>query len=143
MRKWSRLQSPKTPQRPMSTALSIDTALLAGVFLLSSSAKLLVPKDKLATVPLGGWTADASVGFVKALGVVEALAAAGLILPDAFDIAPGLVPLDAVCIDLLMVGALTTHLRRHEPVGVALNLAYLAMAAFVAWGRSGHRSFRR
>ena len=126
----------------MNTALSIDTGLLAGVFLLSSSAKLLVPKEKLATVPLGGWTADASVGFVKALGVLEALAAAGLILPAAFDIAPALVPLDAVGIDLLMVGAMTTHLRRHEPLGVALNLAYLTMAAFVAWGRSGRQSFR-
>jgi hypothetical protein len=126
----------------MNTALWIDAGLLAGVFALSSSAKLFVSKDRLATVPLGGWTEDASVGFVKALGALEALAAAGLILPAVLDIAPVLVPMDAVGIALLMVGAMTTHLRRHEPAGVALNLAYLAMAAFVAWGRFGPRPFR-
>ena len=40
-----------------------------------------------------------------------------------------------------MVGAMITHLRRHEAVGVVLNLAYLALAAFVAWGRFGPESF--
>jgi len=125
----------------MNLALWIIAGLLAGVFALSSSAKLFVPKEKLATVPLGGWVGDASVGFVKALGVLEALAAAGLILPAALGIVPVLVPLAAVGIGLLMVGAMATHLRRHEAVGVVLNLAYLSMAAFVIWGRFGPESF--
>jgi hypothetical protein len=125
----------------MNLALWIIAGLLAGVFVLSSSAKLFVPKEKLATVPLGGWVGDASVGFVKALGVLEILAAVGLILPAALGIVPVLVPLAAVGIGLLMVGALATHLRRHEAVGVVLNLAYLTMAAFVVWGRFGPESF--
>jgi hypothetical protein len=124
----------------MNLALWISAGLLAVVLLVSSSAKLFVPKEKLATVPLGGWTGDASVGFVKALGALEFLAAAGLVLPAALDIAPVLVPLAAVGVVLLMVGAMITHLRRHEAVGVALNLAYLALAAFVAWGRFGPES---
>ncbi|HEX6422440.1 MAG TPA: DoxX family protein [Acidimicrobiales bacterium] len=58
------------------------------------------------------------------------------------DIAPVLVPLAAVGVVSLMVGAMITHLRRHEAVPFAvLNLAYLAMAAFVAWGRFGPESF--
>jgi DoxX-like protein len=65
----------------------------------------------------------------------------GLVLPAALDIAPVLVPLAAVGVGLLMVGAMITHLRRHEAVGVVLNLAYLALAAFVAWGRFGPESF--
>jgi DoxX-like family len=121
--------------------LWIAAGLLAAVFLVSSSAKLFVPKDKLATVPLGGWTGDASVGFVKALGALELLAAVGLVLPAALDIAPVLVPLAAVGAGLLMVGAMITHLRRHEAVGVVLNLVYLALAGFVAWGRFGPESF--
>jgi hypothetical protein len=125
----------------LNLALWIVAGLLAVVFGVSSSAKLFVPKEKLATVPLGGWTGDASVGFVKALGGHEVMAAAGLILPAALDIAPVLVPLAAVGVVLLMVGAMITHLRRHEAVGVVLNLAYLAMAAFVAWGRFGPESF--
>ncbi len=115
--------------------------MLAVVFVVSGSAKLFVPKEKLATVPLGGWTGAASVGFVKALGALELLAAAGLILSAALDIAPVLAPLAAVGVVLLMVGAMITHLRRHEVAGVMLNLAYLAMAAFIAWGRFGPEPF--
>jgi hypothetical protein len=125
----------------MNLALWIIAGLLAGVFVLSSSAKLFVPKEKLASVPLGSWVGDASVGFIKGLGLLEVLAAAGLILPAALGIVPVLVPLAAVGIALLMVGAMATHLRRHEAVGVVLNLAYLTMAAFVVWGRFGPESF--
>ena len=125
----------------MSLALWISAGLLAVVLLVSSTSKLFVPKEKLATVALGGWTGDASVGVVKALGAIELLAAAGLVLPATLDIAPVLVPLAAVGVVLLMVGAMITHLRRHEAVGVVLNLAYLALAAFVAWGRFGPESF--
>jgi hypothetical protein len=125
----------------LNLALWIAAGLLAAVLLVSSTTKLFVPKEKLATVPLGGWTGDASVGFVKALGAIELLAAAALILPATLDIAPVLVPLAAVGLVLLMVGAMITHLRRHEAVGVGLNLAYLALAAFVAWGRFGPESF--
>jgi hypothetical protein len=65
----------------------------------------------------------------------------GLVLPAALDTAPVLVPLAAVGVVLLMIGAMITHLRRHEAVGVVLNLTYLALAAFVAWGRFGPESF--
>src|SRR5262245_39614461 len=126
---------------PVNIALWVVAGLLAIVFLISGSAKLFVPKERLATVPLGGWTGDASVGFVKALGTFELMAAAGLILSAALDIAPVLVPLAAVGVVLLMVGAMITHLRRHEAAGVALNVFYLAMAVFVAWGRFGPESF--
>jgi MFS superfamily sulfate permease-like transporter len=71
---------------------------------------------------------------------LEVLAAVGLILPAALGIAPVLVPLAAVGVVLLMVGAAITHGRRHEKVIVA-NLAYLALAAFVAWVRFGPATF--
>jgi hypothetical protein len=115
--------------------------LLAAVFVISGSAKLFVPKKTLASVPLGGWTENATDGFVKALGVIELMAAAGLVLPAALNIAPVLVPVAAVGAALLMVGAMITHLRRHEPAGVILNVIYLAMAVFVAWGRFGPEPF--
>jgi hypothetical protein len=40
-----------------------------------------------------------------------------------------------------MVGAALTHGRRREWTFVALNLIYLALAAFIAWGRFGPESF--
>jgi hypothetical protein len=118
----------------MNIALWIVAGLLA-LLMLNAATKLFVPKDKLATKYGRGWMRDNSVGFVKTLGALELLAAVGLILPGALDIAPVLVPV------LLMVGATIVHLRRHETVPAVLNVVFLTMAAFVAWGRFGPESF--
>lgn len=125
----------------MNLALWIGAGLLAVVALTGGFSKIFVPKEKLAAAHGGGWTEDASVGFVKTLGVLELLAALGLILPAAVDIAPGLVPVAAVCWVLLMVGAMVTHGRLGEYKFVVLNLFYLVLAAFIAWGRFGPQSF--
>jgi hypothetical protein len=39
------------------------------------------------------------------------------------------------------VGAIITRLRRHEGKAILLNVAYLALAGFVEWGRFGPESF--
>jgi hypothetical protein len=121
----------------MNLALWIAAGLLAVVALVGGISKTFVPKEKLAGVPGGGWTEQASVGFVKTLGVLELLASVGLILPAVLDVAPVMVPVTAVCWVLLMVGAMVTHLRRGEVKPVVLNVVYLALAAYVAWGRFG------
>jgi len=118
----------------MNLALWIAAGLLAGVALAGGISKTFVPKEKLDAHP-GSWTADASVGFVKTLGVLELLAAVGLILPAVVDIAPVIVPVTAVCWVLLMVGAMITHGRLGQFKLVMLNSVYLALAGFVAWGR--------
>ncbi|MGN9909353.1 DoxX family protein [Phytohabitans sp. LJ34] len=119
----------------MNTASWIIAGLLAVAFLASGAAKLVLPKEKLATLPGGAWTEDFSAGAIKAIGTVEVLAAAGLVLPAALDVAPVLMPLAALGVVLLMVGAMITHLRRHESRVIAANLAYLALAGFVACAR--------
>jgi hypothetical protein len=124
----------------LNLALWIAAGLLA-VVLLVSSAKLVVPKEKMAAMHAATrWVDDFSPGALKAIGALELLAAAGLILPAALDIAPVLVPLAATGAVLLLVGAVITRLRRHE-VYFVVDLAYLALAAFVAWGRFGPESF--
>ncbi|MGP4010962.1 DoxX family protein [Streptomyces sp. 4N124] len=125
----------------MNLALWICAGLLAAVALAGGISKTFVPKEALAAAPGGGWTADVGVGFVKTLGVLELLAAVGLILPAAVGVAPVLVPVTAVCWVLLMVGAMITHGRLGEFRFVALNLAYLALAAVLVWGRFGPGSF--
>jgi uncharacterized membrane protein YphA (DoxX/SURF4 family) len=127
----------------MNLALWIVTGLLAVLFLLAGGAKLIVPKEKLATGPGGGWVEDFSAGAVKTIGALELLAVVGLILPAVLDIAPVLVPLAAVGLALVMVGAIITRLRRHEAKVIVAELTYLAMAVFVAWGRFGPESFTR
>ena len=125
----------------MNLALWIAAGLLAAVALTGGVTKTFVPREKLAAVHGGGWTGDVGPAFVKLLGILEILAAAGLVLTAALDIAPVLVPVTAVCWVLLMAGAMITHGRRGESGLVALNLAYLALAVFIAWGRFGPGSF--
>jgi uncharacterized membrane protein YphA (DoxX/SURF4 family) len=123
----------------MNIALWIIAGLLAVAFLASGAMKLTQPKEKLAA--RYGWVEDFSTGTVKAIGTLEVLAAVGLILPAALDIAPVLVPLAAVGLLLLLAGASITHLRRHEPQGMVMALVLLAVAAVVVWGRFGPYSF--
>ena len=125
----------------MNLALWIIAGLLAVAYLASGVGKLIVPKEKLAAFRGAGWIDDFSADNVKAIGALEVLAAAGLILPAALDIAPVLVPLAALGLVFLMAGATITRLRRHEIKFMVADLTYLALAGFVAWGRFGPESF--
>ncbi|WP_369134071.1 DoxX family protein [Modestobacter sp. I12A-02662] len=125
----------------MDLTLWIAAGLLAAVALAGGLTKTFVPRAKLAAAHGGEWTAEASDGFVKTLGVLELLAAVGLLLPALVGIAPVMVPVTAVCWVLLMVGAMITHARLGQPKLVLVNLVYLALAAFIAWGRFGPESF--
>jgi DoxX-like family len=124
----------------MNLALWIITALLAGAVLASGAVKLTQPTHQLAAFGMD-WVDDFSPRTVKAIGTLEVLAAVGLILPAALDVAPVLVPLAAVGLVVLMVGAVITHLRRHEARVLASPLVVLALAVLVAWGRFGPQSF--
>jgi len=125
----------------MNLALWIATGLLTLVALISGFGKAFVPKEKMAQYRGAGWVKDYSVGFLKTIGVLEILAAVGLILPAVVNIAPVLVPVTAVCWVLLMIGAIIIHLRHGDAKSVVGNLIYLALAAFIAWGRFGPESF--
>jgi hypothetical protein len=78
---------------------------------------------------------------VKAIGVLEVLAAVGLVLPAATGIAPVLTPWAAVDVALLMAGASVVHYRRGELPFIGVTLALLGVAAFVGWGRLGPYAF--
>jgi hypothetical protein len=125
----------------MNLALWIATVLLAVVALAGGITKTFLSKEKLAEFPFGGWVEDFSVGFLKTIGILEILAAAGLILPAVVDIAPVLVPVTSVCWVLVMIGAIIIHLRHGDVKPVMGNLIYLTLAAFIAWGRFGPESF--
>jgi hypothetical protein len=78
---------------------------------------------------------------IKTIGVLEVLAAVGLILPALVDNVPVLVPLAALGLVPLMAGAMITHARRREFQMIVVNLVLLVTAAVVAWGRFGPYSF--
>jgi len=119
----------------VNIALWIVAGILAAVFFLAGSAKLLLPRERLAAAPGGGWVWDFSPAFVKILGALELLGVVGLILPAALDIATVLVPLAALGLGLVMVSAVVVESRRKEFRHVLLNLTYLGLAVFVVCGR--------
>lgn len=125
----------------MNVTLWVAAGMLAIIALTGGLIKLFIPKAKLAKQPGAKWAQDVSGGFVKLLGVLEILAAVGLILPAAVNIVPALVPVTAVCWMLLMICAMIAHLRHGEAKLIAVNLIYLLLAAFIAWGRFGPQSF--
>lgn len=125
----------------MNLALWIVAGLMSVAFAIGGIGKLITPKEKIAELPGGKWVTGVSPGFVRATGVLDLLAAAGLILPAAFGVAPVLVPVAAVGVILLMIGAGIMRLRFGSPKAIFGDAVYLVMAAVVAWGRFGPESF--
>jgi uncharacterized membrane protein YphA (DoxX/SURF4 family) len=124
----------------MNLALWIIAIVLAVAFAGSGLMKLVVPKDKLVTAGQG-WAQDFSPTNIRLIGLVEIVGAVGLVLPAAVHIAPILVPLAAVGLAFVMVGAIVVHARRKEPLNIAVNVVLIALAVVVAWGRFGPYSF--
>jgi uncharacterized membrane protein YphA (DoxX/SURF4 family) len=124
----------------VNLALWIVAIVLATGFAASGLVKLLVPKEKLVNFGQG-WAQDFSPTSIRLIGVAEVLGAAGLILPAVTHIAPILVPLAAIGLVLVMVGAAVVHARRKETMNIAVNVVLLALAVFVAWGRLGPYHF--
>jgi hypothetical protein len=124
----------------VNVVLWVIAGLLAAAFAAAGLMKITQSKEKLAASGLA-WTEQFSPGVVKLIGGLEVLAALGLILPAALDIAPIFVPLAALGLVLLMIGAAITHARRKEPSAIAINVVLLLLAAVVVWGRFGPYSF--
>ena len=124
----------------MNLALWIIAIVLAVVFAASGLMKQFVPKDKLVAAGQG-WAQDFSPSTIRLIGLAEILGAIGLVLPAAVHIAPILVPLAAVGLAVVMVGAAAVHARRKEAPMVAMNVVLLLLAVVVAWGRFGPYSF--
>jgi hypothetical protein len=120
----------------MNIALWIIAGLMAAVYLVSGFGKLLVPREKMAAMgDASRWVLDFRPGSLKAIGGLEILGAAGLILPALLDIAPILVPLAASGLTLVMTGAVILRIRRGETKLALVDATYLVLIAFVAIGR--------
>jgi uncharacterized membrane protein YphA (DoxX/SURF4 family) len=124
----------------VNVVLWIVAGLLAVAFLAAGAMKMTRSKEQLASSGLA-WVEDFSPGMVKLIGLLEFLAAIGLVLPAALDIVPVLVPLAALGLVLMMIGAAVVHVRRKEIPGMMPSLVLLVLAAVVAWGRFGPYSF--
>ena len=119
----------------MTIALWVAQGFAAVVFLLTGALKLVTPKEKLAEKM--HWAATWPPGRIKLLGLAEVAGAIGLVLPTALHIAPVLTPIAAVCVAVLMFGAVQTHRRLHESIVPPLVLALVCLAVAVGRFRFG------
>ena len=113
----------------MTYVLWIVQGLLAALFLFAGGAKLVLPLDQMAgPVALPGW-------FLRFLGVAEVLGAFGLVLPGLLRIRPGLTPLAAAGLVIIMIGAVVVTLVGGMLAVALMDLVVALLAAFVAYGR--------
>ena len=103
--------------------------------------KIARSREQLVTAGMG-YAQRFPPGAIKGIGVLEVLAAVGLIFPAITGIAPVFVPLAASGVAVLMLGAVITHVRLRDPFGQTVPaIVLLLVAIFVAWGRFGAYSF--
>ncbi|HEV8340785.1 MAG TPA: DoxX family protein [Candidatus Binatia bacterium] len=115
----------------MNVALWIAQGLLAVIFLFAGGMKLVMPIEEMMKqmpLPLPGW-------FVRFTGVVEVLGAIGVILPWLVGIRPGLTPLAAAGLVIVMIGATVYTLAAGDVAPALISLVVGLLAAFVAYGR--------
>ena len=113
----------------MTCALWIVQGLLALIFLFAGGMKLILPIEEMTKdVPLPG-------PFLRFIGVAEMLGALGLILPGLLRIRPGLTPLAALGLVIIMIGATAVTLATMDAALALIPLVVGLLAAFVAYGR--------
>ena len=119
----------------MTQALWIVQGLLALVFVFAGGMKLVTPIEEMMKqmppempIPLSG-------SFLRFIGVVEILGGLGLVLPGLLRVRPGLTPLAAAGLVIIMAGAVALGLAMGDVASALIPLLVGLLAAFVAYGR--------
>jgi len=115
----------------MNIALWIIQALLALTFLFAGASKFLMSvaeMNKQAPMALSG-------NLIHFIGVCEILGGLGLVLPALLRIKPGLTPLAAACLIIIMIGAVAITLMGGAVSGAIFPAVVGILLAFVAYGR--------
>ncbi|MFG2841349.1 DoxX family protein [Streptomyces zaomyceticus] len=114
----------------MNIAYGIVAGLLALFYFYAGTLKVLRSRDQLR--PMMAWVDRMPLSAVRALGAVEILGAAGLILPPLTGIVPSLAQAAAIGFVLLQTGAIAVHLTGRDR-GIALNIGLTVTAAVTIW----------
>jgi uncharacterized membrane protein len=117
----------------LNIGLWIAQAIVGVPFTLFGFMKATSPIAELSgTMP---WVAEYSETFVRAIGVVDMAGGLGMLLPALTRIKPQLTVWAALGCVLLQLCAMVFHISRGEAMVTPLNLVFLALSAFVFWGR--------
>jgi DoxX-like protein len=113
----------------VNRALWVVQVFLALAFLATGAMKLMLPIEALVEqMPLPG-------AFIRFLGAIEVLGAIGLIVPSLARIRPGLTPLAAAGLVIIMIGAMVFTVITMDATMALAPLVLGILAAFVAYGR--------
>jgi len=115
----------------MNRALWIIQVLLALVFLFAGGAKLVMSVAEMnagSPMPLPG-------PFLRFIGAAEIAGALGLILPGALRIRPGLTPLAAAGLTIVMIGATVITVMTMSASMALLPFTVGVLAVLVAYTR--------
>ena len=113
----------------MTYALWIVQGLLALIFLWAGGIKLVLPIEEMTKqMPLPGL-------FLRFIALCEVLGAIGVILPGLLRIRPGLTPLAAAGLVIIMIGATVLTLAGGDVAPALIPLVVGLLSAFVAYGR--------
>lgn len=120
--------------KAMNIALWVVQALLGAMFIMAGGMKAAQPVEALAeSLP---WVTSTPAALVKFIGISELLGGIGILLPSILRIKPSLSVLAAYGLALVMLLAAFFHGSRGEYSAIGVNLFMMALALFVAWGRS-------
>jgi uncharacterized membrane protein YphA (DoxX/SURF4 family) len=115
---------------------------LAGLFLFAGGMKLVLSPEVMKAMGPPNQVQLPGL-FLQFIGVCELLGALGLILPGLFRIRPGLTPLAAFGLFIIMIGAAAVTMAG-PGLGQAIGpFVFALLLAFVAYGRwklAPHRS---
>jgi DoxX-like family len=109
----------------------IVTGLLALFFLYAGGIKVVRSQKQLQ--PMMAWVDSVPMGLVRTIGVLEVLAAIGLILPPLTGIAPWLALASAIGLLLVQIGGIVLHVSRGETKVIGLNIVLVVAAGVAVW----------
>ena len=120
------------PKKGLHIALWVVQVLLALLFIWAGGMKLVLPAEQLSGPP---GSVVMPIAFIRFIGVCEFLGGVGLILPSLLRIKPGLTPLAAAGLVIIMIGAVGITLAGGAGAGAAFPAVAGLLSTFVAYGR--------
>jgi uncharacterized membrane protein YphA (DoxX/SURF4 family) len=126
---------PHTSPAPVAlrAGLWIAQVILAATFVGGGVWKLLTPVAEVAEA--FPWAGETPTVLLHTTAVLDVFGGLGVLLPSLTRIRPGLAVLAALGCGALQLSAIVFHVVRGEGTEVGINVALLALALFVAWGR--------
>ncbi|ASW76247.1 DoxX family protein [Chryseobacterium piperi] len=118
--------------RILSISLWIAQIFLSVSLFWASAMKLFQPIDQLAE--MWPWTAK-NRELVIFTGIIDVLAAIGLLLPNIISPRTKLTTYTAYGIIILMISASLFHIFRGETSQIGINILFLFIALYITWGK--------